>query len=216
MPPGGPVAILHPMDFTKLSIEEVARRLETGDPGPSSDFDLVPGLRGLDPARLQPAAVLVPLVARPEGLSVVLTRRSRHLRHHPGQIAFPGGKIDPGDGTAEAAALREAEEEIALPRGDVEVIGALPAHYTVTKYAVTPVVAHIPEAFRGVAEAGEVDEIFEVPLAFLLDPANLQVQSRMWQGTTRAYYVIPYGPYYVWGATARMLKGFSDRLVEAR
>ncbi len=214
MPNHGQAAIVADMDFTGLSIEDVARRLASPGAPPSSDFDLIPGLRGLDPAKLRPAAVLVPLVERDAGLSVVLTRRSRFLRHHPGQIAFPGGKIDRGDGSAEAAALREAEEEIGLPRGHVEVIGALPAHHTVTRYTVTPVVARIPVDFQGVAEVGEVDEIFEVPLGFLLDPANLQVQARVWQGAERAYYAIPYGPYYVWGATARMLKGFSDHLVE--
>ncbi|QHQ37490.1 CoA pyrophosphatase [Algicella marina] len=201
------------MDIQRLTYAELARRLERPAAQASSDFDLIPGLKSLPEEALRPAAVLVPLRQGPDGLQVVLTRRSRHLRHHPGQIAFPGGKIDDDDGgSAAAAALREAEEEIGLSAAETDILGTLAPHHTVTRFRVTPIVARIPADFVGVPEEGEVEEIFEVPLSFLLDPANLQIQSRVWQGTERRYYVIPYGPYYVWGATARMLKGFADHL----
>ena len=127
-------------------------------------------------------------------------------------MAFPGGKQEPGDATPLAAALREAEEEIALRPGQVEVLGRLDLHETVTDFAVLPFVGLVDPGFRPVPDRAEVDEVFEVPLAFALDPANLQVHGRVWQGTLRHYYVIPYGPHYIWGATARMLKTLSDRV----
>jgi 8-oxo-dGTP pyrophosphatase MutT (NUDIX family) len=141
---------------------------------------------------------------------LVLTRRAAFLKHHPGQVAFPGGKQDAGDPTPLDAALREAREEIGLD--GVRVLGALPGHETVTGYAVTPFVGLVPAGFRPVIDRREVDEVFEVPLAFALDPANLQVHGRRWQGRWREYYVIPYGPHYIWGATARMLKTLADRM----
>jgi len=182
--------------------------------GGSTDYDLVPGLRRALPEgrTLRPAAVLVPLIARPTGPGVLLTRRSVLLRHHPGQIAFPGGKMDDTDASIEAAALREAEEEIGLQPASVRVLGRLDTHETVTGFAVTPVVGTLAGDFDPSPHDAEVAEVFEVPLSFLLDTANLQIHERDWQGRKRAYYAIPYGPYYVWGATARMLKGFADRM----
>jgi len=177
----------------------------------SSDYDLNPDVRRPD-RPLRPASVLVPLVERGAGLNLILTRRAARLTHHPGQVAFPGGKQDPTDASALAAALREAEEEIGLDPAGVQVLGVLDPHETVTFFNVTPFVGLVPSGFRPVSDPAEVAEVFEVPLDFALDPANLQIHRRPWQGQWRAYYVIPYGPHYIWGATARMLKAFGDRL----
>lgn len=175
--------------------------------GPSSDFDLNPSIV-LPPDRiLRPAAVLV-AVWQDE---LVLTKRASHLKHHPGQIAFPGGKVDPGDASATAAALREAHEEIGLRPDTVEVLGALPVHETVTGFSVTPILGRIKTAFVAVPEAGEVDEVFTVPLAHVLDPSRYAIEGRLWRGSWRRYYAIPYGPYYIWGATARILRGLAER-----
>lgn len=176
--------------------------------GESSDFDLNPG--SVLPAGrvLRPAAVLVAVW----GDRVVLTKRASHLKHHPGQIAFPGGKVDGGDASHEAAALREAEEEIGLDPASVAIWGRLPAHETVTGFAVTPVLAEITGPFTPRPEKGEVEEVFSVPLSHVLDPANFLVEGRMWRGDWRRYYVVPWGPYYIWGATARMLRGLAARV----
>ncbi len=181
------------------------------DARPSSDYDLNPDVVLPEGRKIRPAAVLVPLIERKGALQVILTKRSSALKHHPGQIAFPGGKQDESDLSLEAAALREAYEEIALPPDSVGILGTLPNHETVTGFGVTPVVGHILEPFQAFPGPGEVDEIFHVPLSYLSDTANFQVQSRRWRGTRRAYYTVPFGPYYIWGATARILKGLADR-----
>jgi 8-oxo-dGTP pyrophosphatase MutT (NUDIX family) len=193
-------------------VTDLRQRLEdalsiTGDV--SSDFDLNPDVRA-PLRRLTPAGVLIGISAKTE--TVLLTKRSARLKHHPGQIAFPGGRQDLTDATPIAAALREAQEEIGLPTDIVEVIGTLPHHQTVTNYHVTPVVALINDEFEHVAEAGEVSEIFEVPLAHLLDLRNYRVEGRHWQGRKRFYYTVPFGPYYIWGATGRMLRGLAERM----
>lgn len=178
----------------------------------SSDYDLNPGIQPAGTRRLRAASVLVPLVARGPALSLVLTRRAALLKHHPGQVAFPGGKQEPGDPTPLAAALREAHEEIGLDPALVTVLGALDPHVTVTDFTVQPFVGLIAPDFHPVPDRAEVDEVFEVPLDFVLDPANYQIHGRVWQGQLRRYYVLPYGPHYIWGATARMLKVLADRL----
>ncbi len=178
--------------------------------GASSDFDLNNNVQIPD-RQLTPAAVLVAVRAETE--TVILTKRSARLKHHPGQIAFPGGKQDAGDPTPVDAALREAEEEIGLPRHRPRVLGSLPPHQTVTGYQVTPVLAVLEGAYDPIPEAGEVSEVFEIPLHHLARPDMFRVEGRRWQGRKRFYYTVPYGPYYVWGATARILRALADRLV---
>lgn len=175
--------------------------------GPTSDHDLNPGLAPA-PGSLRPAAVLVAI----EGTRLVLTRRSSRLSHHPGQIAFPGGRVDAGDDGPAAAALREAHEEIGLPPSHVMLLGTMPVHTTVTGFAVTPVVGVITRPFAPRAEPGEVDEVFTVPLAHVLDARNFAVQWRLWRGARRFYDTVPYGPYYIWGATARILAALAARI----
>lgn len=175
----------------------------------SSDFDLNPDLAVPKDRRLRPAGVLVAISLVEEVPRVILTKRSSVLKHHPGQIAFPGGKVDEGDNDVTAAALREAWEEIGLPSELPEVIGLLPSHETVTSFQVTPVVALLNERFEIRPEAGEVAEVFSVPLAHVLDEKNYIVESRSWRGTRRHYYTVPFGPYYIWGATARMLRNLA-------
>lgn len=178
----------------------------------SSDFDLNPDV--VLPANrvLRPAAVLVPVTMVSGQPEVILTKRSSGLKHHPGQIAFPGGKQDDTDADLAETALREAEEEIGLPREIVSVLGQMPYHETVTNFRVTPMVAHVTEAFEAKPEAGEVEEVFNVPLAHFAGPVQFQIQSRRWRGIKRSYYTVPYGPYYIWGATARMLRALAEGL----
>ncbi|MEZ5884968.1 MAG: CoA pyrophosphatase [Paracoccaceae bacterium] len=179
---------------------------------PSSDYDLNPGTLPPEGRVLRPAGVLVPFLATPGGVVLYLTKRSSHLRHHPGQIAFPGGKVDPGDDGPIGAALREAHEEIALDPANVEILGTMEPHETVTSFLVTPVIARIRAPFLPVPEAGEVEEVFTVPLEHVANPARFRVEGRRWRGTRRHYYVAPYGPYYIWGATARILRALADRM----
>jgi 8-oxo-dGTP pyrophosphatase MutT (NUDIX family) len=181
------------------------------------DHDLNPAFDPelYDPGRpLRDAAVLVPIVDRPAGLTVLLTRRSPHLPDHAGQISFPGGGIDPGDADAEADALREAEEEIGLARRHVTLIGRLDTYLVRTGFSVVPVVGLLRPPFDLRAEAGEVDEIFEVPLPFFLEPASRLLHSRMFRGAERFFYAYPYGDYYIWGATAGILSNLCDVLRE--
>jgi 8-oxo-dGTP pyrophosphatase MutT (NUDIX family) len=159
----------------------------------------------------KPAAVLVPIVLRAEGPTILLTQRHADLSKHAGQIAFPGGRMDEGE-TALAAALREAQEEIGLDPRFISPIGFLDGYLTITNYMVTPVVALVREGFSLHAQPGEVDDIFEVPLSFLMDVKNRQTQSREWKGMTRYFYVYPHGERNIWGATAGMIKNLHDRL----
>lgn len=167
----------------------------------------------LDPRE---AAVLVPLVVRAAGLSVMLTQRADNLSNHAGQVSFPGGSREPSDATPVAAALREAQEEVDLDPARVEVLGALPDYLTGTGFRVTPVIGLVHEPFTVTADSLEVASIFEVPLAFLMDPANHEVRVFRWEGGERRFFAMPYpqqgaamsADHFIWGATAGMLRNF--------
>lgn len=194
-----------------MTVDPITRlRRAAGHGSPSSDFDLNPAVRP-EGIRLRPAAVLVAFQAGPDP-RLVLTKRSSRLKHHPGQIAFPGGKVDPTDMDAIDAALREAEEEVGLAREKVEVLGTMPPHETVTGFSVTPVLGWIRDTFEPIPEAGEVDEVFSVPFSHVSDRANFLIESRYFRGTRRHFYTVPYGPYYIWGATARILRALAERM----
>lgn len=176
----------------------------------SSDYDLNPEFSLPSGRTLRAAGVLVPVLCGYGAPRVILTKRSSALRHHPGQIAFPGGRQDATDPDITATALREASEEIGLDPAMVEVLGALPRHETVTGFDVTPVLGRVRAPFLPRAQVGEVDEVFDVPLSHLLDPGRFRVEKRRWRGEWRRYYTVPFGPYYIWGATARILRGMAD------
>jgi 8-oxo-dGTP pyrophosphatase MutT (NUDIX family) len=200
--------------FNEAEVRARAGRLRPTPPDVTgfSDDDLNPAARMIAPGETpRPAAVLVPLILRRPELTVLLTRRTAQMARHAGQVAFPGGRLDAGE-TAVMAALREAEEETGLARAFVETLGFLDAYHTVTNYFVTPVVALVREGFTLTPHGGEVDEVFEVPLRFLMTPANHQQHSRDWNGKTRHYYAMPYERHYIWGATAGMLRALYLRL----
>jgi len=180
----------------------------------SSDFDLNPDVTLPPQRQLRPAGVLVPVSLVADEPRLILTKRSSALKHHPGQIAFPGGKQDDDDTDVTATALREAKEEIGLPSDLPQILGHLPSHETVTSFMVTPVLAVLRKPFHARPEPGEVDEVFSIPLAHVLNPANYVVESRYWNGKRRKYFVVPFGPYYIWGATARILRGLAARVSE--
>ncbi|MGH6816370.1 MAG: CoA pyrophosphatase [Hyphomicrobiaceae bacterium] len=188
----------------------------TGKSWRASDFDLNPELIAdlavMGPPR--PAAVLVPVVARGE-LSVLLTRRTEHLPSHAGQIAFPGGKMEPGDADPIAAALRETEEEIGLAAHWIEPLGFLDSYRTGTGFRIVPVVALVREGFGLRLDPAEVADAFEVPLRFLMDPANHRKDMREWRGRQRYFYAMPFGAHYIWGATAGIVRNMHERLFGA-
>jgi 8-oxo-dGTP pyrophosphatase MutT (NUDIX family) len=161
--------------------------------------------------RLKPAAVLVPLVAR-DDVTVLLTQRTDALRAHAGQVAFPGGRIDPEDGGALRAALREAREEIGLEGRFVEFLGYLDPYVTSSSFLVQPCVALVEPGFTLALNTQEVAEAFETPLAFLMNPVNHKRGSRLHNGRTRRFYEMPYGGYYIWGATAGIIRNLYERL----
>ncbi|MGB7287423.1 MAG: CoA pyrophosphatase, partial [Salaquimonas sp.] len=162
-----------------------------------------------------PAAVLVPIVKRADELTVVLTKRTERLNSHSGQIAFAGGKIDAEDASPVAAALREAEEEIGLHADKVEVLGTMPEYLSGSGYRITPVIALIENNMQLTPNPDEVEYIFEVPLAFLMDSDNHKLGSRMFNGNRRYYLEMPFGKHYIWGVTAGMIKIFQQRLSHA-
>jgi len=196
------MTVLPDLDFLRTSL---------ADRPDSSAAVLEDGVGG---EALTPAAVLVPIVLRPSP-TLLLTQRTAHLRDHAGQISFPGGRIEPEDAGALAAALRETEEEIGLASGHVEVLGFLPDYRTSTGFCVTPVVAFVRPPFALQPDPFEVAEVFEVPLSFLLDPANHQQHELHWRGRLRRYHAMPYGDYFIWGATAGMIMSLFHHLRKA-
>lgn len=177
------------------------------------DDDLNPDMRHEMAGKpLKSAAVLVPLVDRPQGMTVLLTKRTDHLHDHAGQISFPGGRVDAGDADAIAAALRETEEEIGLTRDFIDLVGPLDTYVTRTGFEVTPLVGLVTPGFDLKPDTFEVAEIFEVPLDFFLTPGSRRTESRVWQGRERFFYAYPYQHYYIWGATAGMLNNLAELL----
>lgn len=179
----------------------------------SGDDDLNPNA-GKFPENLRHAAVLIPIIAG-NPLSVILTERTGHLSAHAGQIAFPGGKVETSDASPLAAALREAHEEIALDNAFVEPLGYLPPYRTGTGFIITPSVALVRPGFTLAADPAEVAGIFEVPLQFLMDESNHKIDSRNWRGSERRFYAMPYREYYIWGATAGIIRLLFRRLFDA-
>ncbi|MBX6426176.1 MAG: CoA pyrophosphatase [Variibacter sp.] len=176
------------------------------------DHDLEPALRVIADMRpIRPAAVLIPVVDRPEP-TVLLTLRTHSLSNHAGQIAFPGGRIDPEDESPLAAALREAEEEIGLDRRLVEPLGYLDLYLSGTGYRILPTVARVSPDFQLRVNPAEVADVFEVPLAFVMGPENHQRHTREWRGMMRTYFAMPFGDRYIWGVTAGILRNLYERL----
>jgi 8-oxo-dGTP pyrophosphatase MutT (NUDIX family) len=191
-----------------LSLAELERATPSGVSDDAPD-ERRPELAALAP--LRPAAVLLPIVDRPGGLSVLLTLRASDLRAHSGQVAFPGGKIDAGETPCEAA-LREAQEEIGLEERFVEPLGWLDPYFTGTGFRVAPLVALVNPSFALKINKLEVDEVFETPFAFLMDPANHVLEDREWLGRRRKYYAMPHEGRYIWGATAGILRNLYEKL----
>ncbi len=187
----------------RLDLAELRRRLATrGAPEYAVFGD--DGTEGRDAASTA-AAVLIPVVAHPSGLSVLFTQRTTSLKSHAGQVSFPGGRAEPGDASAEFTALREAQEEIGLVPDRVELLGRLPDYRTRTGFRVTPVVGVLAPPLELAPDPREVDSVFEVPLDFLLDPRNCERRTREFQGMTVGFYVYEYQRHVIWGATAGML-----------
>lgn len=158
------------------------------------------------------AAVLIPVVAHPDGPTVLLTARAASLRQHSGQIAFPGGRMDPEDATPLAAALREAREEIGLEAERVRPLGYLDAYLSGTNYFIVPVLGLVEPGFRLTLNPDEVESVFEVPLSFLMDEDNHEMHAREWRGAVRSYFAMPFGDHYIWGVTAGILRNLHERL----
>lgn len=197
--------VLDPFPETQLSSADI-------DASYRGDHDLNPASFPGEVTTFKPAAVLVPIVMRQAEPSVILTRRASHLKKHAGQISFPGGRAEDADDSIVHTALRESEEEIGLNPNLVDVVGTLSTYVTVTQYSVVPVVGLVEPDFDLTPEEGEVSEIFEVPLGFLLDKSNHQKHSGFHNGIERFWYAMPYNDYYIWGATAGMIKDLSERV----
>lgn len=198
--------LTRPGDRQTILVDEPPRR---------GDFDLNPEM---DPAHggvsdgKRPAAVLVPVIDRKPEATILLTQRTAHLRAHAGQISFPGGRMEEGDASPAHTALRETHEETGIEPHHVEVIGFLETYQTSTGFRVAPAVGIVSRDFELHPDAREVEEVFEVPLRFLMSAENHELHSRPWRGSRRYYYAMPYGDRYIWGATAGMLRNLYDWL----
>ncbi|MEN5276891.1 CoA pyrophosphatase [Brucella sp. TWI432] len=206
--------LVHP--YSTFSANDFAERVRhwqpdhndlTGDHLLNPDFT-----QSMVTAKMRDAAVLVPVVDRGSEATLLLTRRTDTLRKHSGQIAFPGGAIDPEDGTAENAALREANEEIGLVSERAEILGAIPRYLTGSGFSITPVLAVVNTPFDVHPNPDEVADIFEVPLSFLMNPDNHRRESRLFNGAERFYYAMPYHERFIWGVTAGIIRGLYERL----
>jgi 8-oxo-dGTP pyrophosphatase MutT (NUDIX family) len=198
----------------RLTLDVPAALMDRTLPATRGDLDLDPALwerAGVDLKATRPAAVLVPVIDRPDP-AVLLTQRNANLASHAGQIAFPGGKIEPGDSSPVAAALREAEEEIGLDSRLVDPIGHLDLYLTMSGFRILPTVARLDPSYRLTLNRAEVDEAFEVPLAFLMDARNHALQSRDWKGVVRRYYAMAFPQRYIWGVTAGILRNLYERV----
>jgi 8-oxo-dGTP pyrophosphatase MutT (NUDIX family) len=202
------------------SYAEILARLETrlmplsavGHGVDRSDFDLNPAFRPAEARSLKPAAVLIAIVDRADGPHVVLTQRTADMPTHAGQVAFPGGRVQPEDSGPVATATREAFEEVGLDPAFVRPFAAMPAYETVTGYSVAPVLARVEGTFIPKPDPREVATVFETPVSFLFDPSNLQRHVREWNGLERAYYALHWRDQVIWGATAGMIKAIQDRI----
>jgi 8-oxo-dGTP pyrophosphatase MutT (NUDIX family) len=198
----------------RLTLDVPAALMDPTLPATRGDLDLDPALwkrAGVDLKATRPAAVLVPVIDRPDP-AVLLTQRNANLASHAGQIAFPGGKIEPGDSSPVAAALREAEEEIGLDSRLVDPIGHLDLYLTMSGFRILPTVARLDPSYRLTLNRAEVDEAFEVPLAFLMDAHNHALHSRDWKGVERRYYAMAFPQRYIWGVTAGILRNLYERV----
>lgn len=197
---------------SRLSLTSPEHALDPVAQAASSDYALNPPGPGADVvASARPAAVLAPIVARAGGPTVLLTLRAAKMRSHSGQVAFPGGKIDAGE-APRAAALREAHEEIGLDPAHIEPLGWLDSYLTGTGYRIMPLVAVLDPGFRLKINPHEVEDVFETPLSFLMDPVNHERHQREWQGRIRQYYAMSHANRYIWGATAGILRNLYERL----
>lgn len=205
-------ATLYQDRLIELDLPELRRRLaRPGRPAGAVAGD--EGGRSRDPA-LKPASVLVPIVARDPELTVLFTRRTAHLRNHSGQVSFPGGRVEALDESPESTALRETREEIGLDPARVELLGQLAEYHTGTGFRVLPVIGVVSPPFELNLDRHEVEEVFEVPLSFLLDPRNHRRLSRQYRGEMRTFFAIPYRNHYIWGATAGMLVNLYHHLAQ--
>jgi 8-oxo-dGTP pyrophosphatase MutT (NUDIX family) len=196
----------------RLTLQVPPSLLDPMAGGARGDLDLNPSMwEAAGVTATRPAAVLVPIIDRTEP-TVLFTVRTQDLASHAGQVAFPGGKIDPDDESPVAAALREAKEEIGLAPSLIEPLGYLDLYLTFSGFRILPTVARVRPDFKLTLNPREVTETFEVPLDFLMTPENLQRRSREWKGISREYYAIPFGDRYIWGITAGIVRNLYDRI----